>query len=146
MKETEPFWKRRAVLPCDAVHTHVTYSGCACAVCRKISCGIVCSLIHKICNFQKGEHTYFYSIWLCQWSNLLFWNFSIFCLLTQRGLSETASASVFRQGQHLIWWASRIQIFWVTGHSRTASLLRYVPENRSCPSVVQGRWLSTIKN
>lgn len=102
-------------------------------------------------HFSKAEHIYFYSIGLWQWSNLIFFFFTFsifcfFCFLMKRGVSETVFASVFRKGQPLIWWAPHILLLWVTGQSRSVSLLRYVPENRSCPSVVPGSWLSTIKN
>jgi hypothetical protein len=70
-------------------------------------------------------------------------NFCMICFLIKRGVSETASASVFRQWQHLICWAPYIQLFWVTGQYRLLNLSRnVVPENRPCTSTVPGRWLS----
>ena len=128
------------------LYIRMSHSGCAFAECVKIYVVLLFVLwFTKIRTFQNAEHTYFYSIALWQWSNLLFWTFSIICFLMKCGVSRAASASVFRQGKRLIWWVPYIQLFWVAGQHRSVSLLRYVPENRSCPTVVPDKWLSKIK-
>ena len=50
----------------------------------------------------------------------------------------------FQAKKHLTWWTPWIALFSITGHHRNSNLLRYVPENRSSPRVVTGKWL--LKN
>jgi hypothetical protein len=57
----------------------------------------------------------------------------------------------FSGSKYLTWWTPHIKLLSFTGHHRNDNLLRYVPENRSSPWAITGKWLlikltSRLKN
>jgi len=52
---------------------------------------------------------------------------------------------LFNQAKKCLMWLTLwIELHSIIGHDRNSYLLRYVPENRSSPRVVTGKWL--LKN